>query len=157
MRFHNIILTLAILALCAGAGFGQAELRQQSGKVLTEEEAVIGVDLLLLRAEAGICARTSNEGDECKVVQNKLALIYNKIARSPALISFLAAQAMSEYDRGLPQAKSAPQISQIADQQNGELLRLIVAQNQRIIELLEQIAAKNRPEAPKRPAVKGRQ
>ena len=65
-----------------------------------------------------------------------------KIVQSPKLTSYLVSGAAKNFEGLRISAKSAPQISQIADEQNAELIRIIVIQNQRIIELLEQIAKK---------------
>jgi hypothetical protein len=105
-----------------------------------EEQDIIG-KLLIVNLTSSLCGIVKTK-PECKTVLKDRYDLYLKISKYPKLLRFLAAEAIDKYNENKDQAKSAPQASQIADQQNAELLQIIVLQNQRIIELLEKLATK---------------
>ncbi len=140
------ILSIVFIFVFGLSVFGQAKpgivesIVGQSGDYTKEESEILaGVARNSLAAE--ICGYEPGN-PQCKTVATELAELYTKISRSPKLIKILAAQAVNVYDRTRPQAKSAPQASQVADEQNAQMLRLLVIQNQRIIELLEKLLTK---------------
>lgn len=79
------------------------------------------------------------QGGELK---QRLALTYGRAAANNEAILLLFADAIEKFDSSRANTKSAMQVSQIADEQNVDLIRLLVLQNQRIIQLLEQILKK---------------
>jgi hypothetical protein len=139
------LLLLIILPAAVGISFGQTAAippkAQVTIKPFSAEEAELAANILLLRTQSSLCAYSETDS-QCKELPGKLADAYKKAVRFPEVLSFLAATAASDYDRQSALTKSAPQASQIADQQNAEMLRLIVFQNQRIIDLLEQLVKK---------------
>jgi len=102
--------------------------------------------LLLFQLSATRCGMLANVPDECKKLNAELPSLYLKIARSSKLTAAYTSEAIAKYQTmaNAPGNKSAMQISQIVDQQNAQLLPLLVFQNQRIIELLEQLVKKPR-------------
>ncbi len=140
------LLSIIFILVFSFSAFGQAKpglvqsMQAQTGDFTKEESEILaGITLNLMTAE--LCAFDPGN-PQCKTGAAELAELYTKISRSPKLIKILAAQAANVYERTRPQAKSAPQASQIAEEQNAQMLRLIVFQNQRIIELLEKLANK---------------
>lgn len=113
---------------------------------LTPDEADVMGKLLLFQLSATRCGMLSNAPDECKALNAELPSLYLKIARSSKLTAAYTSEAIAKYQTmaNAPGNKSAMQISQIVDQQNAQLLPLLVFQNQRIIELLEQLVKKPR-------------
>jgi hypothetical protein len=140
------ILSIIFIFVFSFSAFGQAKpgivesMQAQTGD-FTKEESEILARIALNSLTAGLCGYDPNK-PECKTNATDLAELYTKVSRSPKLIKILAAQAVTDYERTRPQAKSAPQASQIAEEQNAQMLRLIVFQNQRIIELLEKLVNK---------------
>lgn len=111
------------------------------GFALTAEEKITLSLLDLTQNAIPNCnIEESAKTNRCEDIDKKLAKLYGLISQSPNLMRYLAARAVKSFETNKSYAKSAPQVSQIADQQNAELLRIIVMQNQRIIELLEQLA-----------------
>jgi hypothetical protein len=106
-----------------------------------EQSQTLG-NLMLQQIKSTTCGYSDGTSEECLSAHKVLSDLYIKVGRSPQLIRLLAAQAATKYDRLAEQTKSAAQASQIADQQNAALTRLLVLQNQRIVELLEQILKK---------------
>lgn len=112
-------------------------------EVLTAEESDILGKLLVIELESSRCQMLPAT---CKDTSQELATLYAQALKSPRVIRAIAAQAVFKYQQLENQSgnKSAMQISQIVDQQNAKLIPLLIFQNQRIIELLEQIAKKPR-------------
>jgi hypothetical protein len=143
MKYILLIIFIFVFSFSA---FGQAKpgivesTVAQSGNY-TKEESEILAGVLLNSLVAANCGYEPNN-PVCKTNAADLAELYTKISRSPKLIKILAAQAVTDYERIRPQIKSAPQASQVADEQNAQMLRLLVIQNQRIIELLEKLLTK---------------
>ncbi len=143
MKYRLLIVFIFVFSWSA---FGQAKagivesIQAQSGNY-TKEESEILAGILLNALTAANCGYEPNNL-LCKTNATDLAELYTKISRSPKLIKILAAQAVTDYERTRPQAKSAPQASQVAEEQNAQMLRLLVIQNQRIIELLEKLLTK---------------
>lgn len=132
----RLLLFLA-LALFAIPTFAQTD-------TLTKDEANLLGTLLAIELEAERCGSFGAATEKCLNAKSELASIYDRVAKSPRLIRYLAAQAVNNYQKVQNAAKSAPQASQIADQQNARLMPLLVIQNQRIIELLEALLKKPR-------------
>ena len=103
----------------------------------SKEDGETFAQIKLLELQAPNC-----RPDRCAASIDELAALYAKAARSPNLLRYLASKAVLGYETARPEIRSAPQASQIADEQNAALMRLIVLQNQRIIELLDIIAKK---------------
>lgn len=146
----NIILILLLMLSLAVVGYGQRSTTitpsttetTDFGFKLSTEEQVLLQTLDSIYQLIPNCGIEETAKIKCDDLHKNLAKIYEQIARYPNLMRFLSARAVKAYESSKPYAKSAPQVSQIADQQNAELLRIIVMQNLRIIELLEQISKK---------------
>lgn len=98
-----------------------------------------------LNAELGMqfCSVSPDSSDCVTTDHRKLyADAIVKIVRDSVLVQHLLADAVRGHEANKSATGSAIQVSPIADQQNTELMRLIVAQNQRMIELLEQLVKK---------------
>jgi hypothetical protein len=111
---------------------------------LSDAEKKILVDYLTSRASMGFCAYVP-DGTGCKENGNyeqKYIDALEAIVKSPRLTSYLVSNAAQKFEGTKIGARSAPQVSQIADEQNAELTRILVIQNQRIIDLLEQLVKK---------------
>jgi len=111
---------------------------------LSETEKKTLVDYLTSRASMGFCNYVP-DGTGCKEnngYEQKYIDSLENIVKSPKLTGYLVSGVAKTFEGGRITAKSAPQISQIADELNAELTRIIVIQNTRMIELLEKIAAK---------------
>jgi hypothetical protein len=93
-------------------------------------------------AEGMIASCEAISPSACKKYASDIGEYYFQISKSPAMLEALSRRAISRFERMRSQTKSAMQVSQITDEQNAVLMRIIVAQNQRIIELLDQIAKK---------------
>lgn len=115
-------------------------LKKQAGVDLSPADADLLAKLLVQISLVQTCVYKTEA--HCKSLNIELAELYSQVGKSPRLIRFMAAAAVNEYEQNRLNTRSAPQVSQIADEQNVELMRLIVIQNQRIIELLEQIVKK---------------
>jgi hypothetical protein len=111
---------------------------------LTENEKDVLGKLKLAQLTSVNCSLSFERARsaECLGADKNLAGLFEKVARSPRIIRVLAAEAVNRYDSLAGETKSAMQASQIVDQQNVILMRLLVLQNQRIIELLDQILKK---------------
>ncbi len=111
--------------------------------VLTEAEQKLWGELYAAQLGMGLCANL-RDNEDCKKSnyedQYRQALV--KAIGYPNLILFIVSDVAKSYEGNKVNARSAPQVSQIADEQNVQLMRIIVIQNQKIIELLEQIAKK---------------
>ncbi len=102
-------------------------------------------EILLLRTRLKLCSYIpSTEGCANGENKTKLAAAYQKAVKYPDVMNDLIGDALDKYDSLRGQTKSAAQVSQIADEQNAELMRIMVVQNQRIIELLEILAKQKR-------------
>jgi hypothetical protein len=106
---------------------------------LSPDEANVWAQYKLVEMSNSVC---STPRPVCAKVPGQMAALLSEISKSPRLIRLFAADAMFSYQTYRRDAKSAPQISQLADEQNAVVLPLLVLQNQRIIELLETIAKK---------------
>lgn len=135
--------TFLLLVLLTCSAFGQLDKPEgvKPEELTAEESNVLGqMTLLNLRTER--CALLGSADKECKDASSKLATLYTFVSKSPRLIRYLSAEAVLKYQQMESGAKSAMQASQIVDQQNAKLIPLLVLQNQRIIELLEQLVKK---------------
>ena len=147
MKFFAI--TFLIVIFFSFNSFAQTDSKVVNDRLanytqLTEAEKKILADYLTAKTSMGFCTFVP-DGTGCKENNNfeqKYIDSLAKIVQSPKLTSYLVSGAAKNFEGLRISAKSAPQISQIADEQNAELIRIIVIQNQRIIELLEQIAKK---------------
>lgn len=106
------------------------------------QQDILG-SLMLAKLGLAICGMDPDGADCKKADYNKMyGDAMSKVVADPALVSDLVSEAVLKYESMKDLSKSAAQVSQIADQQNAEIMRVIVAQNQRVIELLEQILKK---------------
>lgn len=107
----------------------------------TKEEQDTLAELLLTELVSGVCGYAPSD-PRCPDNQQKTADVYLKISHSPKLISYLTSKAIGDFEGIRRQSKSAMQVSQVADEHNVVMMRIIVAQNQRVIELLEALLKK---------------
>jgi hypothetical protein len=105
-------------------------------------------DLLLEETRASTAAmaqsmgRTESNGKKLASATHNIAKAYLAGANNKSFTQGILTHSTHEWVVGQEQAKSAAQISQVADQARMKLEFLQVAQNQKIIELLTQLNAK---------------
>jgi hypothetical protein len=97
-------------------------------EALSKEEADLAGKVMLVELRLNICSTALAKPPTCKNIPGEMATLYAQVARSPKVIRLLAMTAIAK--------------SQSVDQQNAKLIPLLILQNQRIIELLEQIVKK---------------
>lgn len=114
----------------------------QPAGVLTKESQLILGDIIILKTKLNLCGLQQNTATCKENTQKQLFKVYSKVSKKPELIEYLLSESVSSYEVFQKQEKSAPQASQVANEQSAELLRLLVIQNQRIIELLEKLTTK---------------
>jgi hypothetical protein len=102
---------------------------------------VIVGEIEALRMQQSMCGYKPDDPN-CAGVSEKLMTAYQKAINNPVAVNLLIGNAISAFEKLRSQTKGAVQVSQLADEQNAVLMRLIVLQNQRIIDLLERIATK---------------
>jgi hypothetical protein len=72
----------------------------------------------------------------------KLANSYSKVVRDPEAVRIVLGSIIGKQKRSQRDADSAPQATQVASEALTDMQPIIIAQNQRIIELLEQLNKK---------------
>ncbi len=119
-----------------------AYLQKQRGELLKPTLSASEIELFTriigARAKLQSCVLTSS----ARVCQSDLANLYRQAVSSPKVMSLLIETEIADYASSSSSARSAPQASQAADEASVNLQILILAQNQRIIELLEQLVKK---------------
>jgi len=114
------------------------------------ERPATALQIDLIRADLDL-KTSSIVGDSRKVIEaaSKLGGLYGRAVNDPETVNWLLMNLFAEYAGDRSSARSAPQVSQVADEANVKFQMLIVAQNQalieqnkRIIQLLEVIAKK---------------
>ncbi|MCC6328966.1 MAG: hypothetical protein IT174_10650 [Acidobacteria bacterium] len=134
---------LIILILIAGLAISGQSTDPAKFSDLNDAEKKLLDDVMAARANMSGCGLVP-ESESCK--KTNYEQVYREAVRkavaNPNVLLAIATSAAQNYDAFRLAPKSAPQASQIADQQNAELLRVIVFQNQRIIELLDQLVKK---------------
>lgn len=108
--------------------------------VLSKEEESILAEIEVNERIMSVC--TDGGVLDCKKVEKATGDLYSRIIRFPNVVSVLLARSAIKYQSMREGATGAVQVSQIADEQNVLLNRIIVVQNQRIIELLEKLVNK---------------
>jgi hypothetical protein len=144
-----ILLSLTILLFTA-SGFSQATKQTQpvteTSKTKEQQQAIDDAKLLveITNAEATLrlCALDSANAACKEDGARKLAELYSEALKKPDTSRFVIARILTEYQNSREDARSAPQVSQVADEASIKMQFLVIAQNQRIIELLEQLVKK---------------
>jgi hypothetical protein len=148
-----LLTTLFIFMACVGA-FAQAKPAKTTdapadtaSKMDAASDKAAETKLLVSIMEVELTLRLcsmvpTHESCKDRNPSAELAELYNKAAKSSDNIKVLIARAISSYSEMKEGAKSAMQVSQAADEASVKMQMIIMAQNQRIIELLEQIAKK---------------
>jgi len=138
-KFLLQLLATSLLFLIATAAVAQQPIAQQP---TDKEDAALLVQLITAETEAQLYALAPDENKDKSGATRKVAEAYAKIAQRPTASHLLLSTILSDYSSSRFRAQSAMQVSQSADEAGVKLQMLIIAQNQRIIELLEQIARK---------------
>lgn len=110
----------------------------------TPELDDVNLRLAILTAELGVkvCAISPN-ADSCKErPAEQLVKLYSQAISRPAVLRSLLASGVTTFTFAKENARGAAQVSQGADEANVSFQLIIIAQNQRIIELLEQLNKK---------------
>jgi hypothetical protein len=110
---------------------------------LTDSEKALLKEIMAARANMSGCGYVP-DSEPCQ--KTNYEQLYREAIKKavdyPNVLLAIATSAIQSYDALRLQTKSAPQASQIADQQNAELMRVIILQNQKIIQLLDQLVKK---------------
>jgi len=132
--------TLALIVVAVVAGFGAARLYGEESAAATPQakliDAELATSLAILKAangekDASYAARISDLND----------LLASGV-KDPAMLKAITDRTLLHLEDAKATSSSAPQVSQIANQQVVWLALVQVHQNQRIIELLEQLSKK---------------
>lgn len=139
----KLLFTLSAILLFGCVGFGQTVKTDSQTTILSLEERKILGEILATQTGMGLCANLP-DNEDCKKddYQQRFKEAITKAVNYPNVIFMLLTNVAKTYEENKINARSAPQISQVADEQNAQLFRIIVVQNQRIIELLEQLVKK---------------
>lgn len=109
--------------------------------MFTADEAKTLLDLFTANMVSQVCSfQPSNP--QCEGNEQKISDAYAKSSKSPNLLNYLSSKAINDFERIRRQTKFAQQVSQVSDEHNVVMMRIVVAQNQRIIELLEALVKK---------------
>src|SRR2546429_537491 len=109
---------------------------------LTPEEVLLFLEIQNEQTQAELNTLVPTVDKDKATANSKLAALYAKAAKSPALSQVLAGMALDKYESAREEAKGAVQVSQAADEAGIKFQLIIMGQNQRIIELLEQLVKK---------------
>ena len=116
---------------------------------LTDAEAAKFSALVALELQARTQAQITAEAGAYDLLNAKLVQLYKEAAESPRLSRYIIAYHLSEFIKRRESAKSAAQVSQVADEVVVKFLSLlttqnavIIEQNQKVIALLERVAGK---------------
>lgn len=82
------------------------------------------------------------DDEKCKDINEEYRSALSAILKSEAAMNSVLIRLAKEYEATRGGARSAPQVSQVADEFNTDMLRIIAAQNQAIIELLTKLVNK---------------
>jgi hypothetical protein len=110
---------------------------------LSPEEVQLLVQIMLAEQQARLAGLTQKKDKDQPDPMENLARLYAlAITKHPKLLPRLIGQALTPFYEGKESARGAAQVSQVADEAGIKFQLIIMAQNQRIIELLELIARK---------------
>lgn len=135
---------LVILGLAAAI----SGVSQTTTANMTAEKAKSAVPASVVKLmEAEMAVRLCGidpEHESCKGRNpaKETADLYSEILRDPDAAKFLLANVLSSYSELRSGARGAVQVSQAADEASVKMQMVVIAQNQRIIELLEQLLKK---------------
>lgn len=147
MKKLNLAIAVAILSITV---FGQSKpaTKPATLETPTVSETTKKANALILvsqietfRIQQAMCGYKP-EDEKCIGLNDKLVAAYEEAISNPYAVNFLIGNAIAGFEKTRTQARGAGQVSQLADEQNAVLMRLIVLQNQKIIELLEQLNKK---------------
>jgi hypothetical protein len=128
-------------AICATMLLTGYAVGTQTGKVTPPKSGAAAADLAEVWEDAVYRARDAAEGRELSDPDPDLAGALAAVAADPAASAAMADLWASHYLGAVARADGAAQISQVSDQAAVRFQALIVAQNARVIELLERIAS----------------
>lgn len=135
-RFYKVMrkLMLAVLPLClVSTALAQSQPTKPPEFSFMEKEVLLKAD--------GVLA--NNNPIDSSESAKLMATEYMKSVQDPRVVNYQLSQAAQNYYIAVARfGISAPQVTQVCSQVNTKLEMLQVAQNQRIIELLEKLANK---------------
>ncbi len=106
--------------------------------VLSNEEEQLLAMIVATQVEVKIEGKTRQSAVDPKPMATaKLQDLYSQAVRYPNLMKVLLARLQLDYVLNQANARSAPQASQVANEGTVDLLFIIAAQNQRLIELAQ--------------------
>jgi hypothetical protein len=139
LKIRSSLLASALLFLMGTAVSAQ---QPSAPQPTDKEDLALLVQLITAETEAKLYALAPEENKDKSGATRKVAEVYARIAQRPTASQLLLSTILSDYSSDRYRAQSAMQVSQTADEASVKLQMLMIAQNQRIIELLEQIARK---------------
>ena len=130
-----------LLFLLPCAAQAQA-LAQDPPSKLSAGETQLLLEFIRTELEVKLYAVAPESNKDKASASQRLAEIYSKIATSPGASHALMSHILGNYSSSREAARSAVQVSQAADEASIRMQLLLIGQNERIINLLEQIARK---------------
>lgn len=136
---HPMKPLLLILLLAVGVSAQSPAKREQ----VTDKQAqavLFALELVKTELEADAYALDPAQNRDKSNASNKVQAMYARAVKDPALLDVVISGIARDFLSGKEGARSAPQVSQVADQTSVRLQFIIIQQNARIIALLEQMA-----------------
>jgi hypothetical protein len=109
---------------------------------LTADDIKVLLEYKRLEAERNFCSLQAQQARCNPPPAEQITAIFREAAKRPTLARGLIGLMLSQYDQSRLSVRSAPQASQLADEVTVDQNFIIISQNQRIIELLEQLVKK---------------
>lgn len=147
---RTIFLSLGLILLASVSGVAQIgkdpapkAAPTTAASVSPEAEPEMLVEKLKSAELSAQLCTISPENKLCSdYTPSTLSDLYSKIARDPKATAILLARTYESFANMKSGARGAVQVSQAADEAGMRMQLMIIAQNQRIIELLEQLVRK---------------
>jgi len=152
------VLPIVLILMCGIAAYGQgaakptpvppataATTKQPDLEGSSDASKTTGFLLTFMEAETmlRLCSMVpDNEKCKGRNPAAEMSDLYAQAAKNPELTRKLVSLALNSYSELKEGARSAAQVSQAADESSVKMQLIVIAQNQRIIELLEQLVKK---------------
>jgi hypothetical protein len=115
---------------------------QQRGASERAADAELLLKIKTTEAESALYTIDPDKYKDKAYAPARLAQLYQQAIDRPYVLQALAGEVYAEFIANKSGARGAAQVSQLADEAGMKIQMVIIAQNQRIIELLEQLVQK---------------